>query len=215
MTLTRTGGVLEGFGLLAVLLIAASCDQDARPKVARADIELERVSIPASVVTVGFAAGRLRHDAKLNHYEISKAPVTTAEYQACTQAGACEPGGLVAVKQGDVDVDVSHDAAILAAPEAAIAFCAWTGGSLPSLEQWLLAARGSSVQRFSWGDTVGNCEQHPSGVFLPKSVQASAADSPLNTRQLAPCANSTTRRLRVGLHPGGASRSGVEACPIS
>jgi hypothetical protein len=42
-----------------------------------------------------------------------------------------------------------------------MAYCAWLGGDLPTVEQWHHAARGASVQRYAWGNETPNCDKHP------------------------------------------------------
>jgi formylglycine-generating enzyme required for sulfatase activity len=197
--------------VVALVLCAAGCEQEAKaPKVGPANIELTRTSIPASVVTVGFGKGRLRQDTRLEGFEISKVPVVLDEFNSCISAGACSAASLVGVGEVPEEVDTGQEAALVSQPEAGAAFCAWVGAKLPTLEQWLLAGRGPSVQRFSWGDQLGGCEQHAGAMNVHVEPGASPGDRVRSVRLGSPCANTATRTLQVGVHPLGASRFGVE-----
>ncbi len=215
-----------------LLLVVCSCDEErARAPLASADFEIEKVDLPASFVTAGFKTGRLRMDVAVEGYQIAKRPVTRAEFQACTKAGVCsaqqiyldgtpavfEPGSEEPIEDIVEDQDepaedaTLHDMALGVTPANAAAFCRWVGGKLPTLSQWLLAARGPSVQRYAWGDQLPGCAQHPGGV---QTSSEDGSTSPAERARLArtgtSCGNTVTRRYRVGLHSDGASSTGVE-----
>jgi len=51
------------------------------------------------------------------------------------------------------------------------AYCQSVNGRLPTLDEWLLAARGSSPRRFSWGDQPpARCDQHPFAAQLVSNL---------------------------------------------
>jgi len=55
--------------------------------------------------------------------------------------------------------------------EQAEAYCRSVNGRLPSLDEWLLAARGPSPRRFSWGDQPpARCDQHPFAAQLVSNL---------------------------------------------
>jgi len=106
--------ILGRVALSALLVFCTTgCEQEAKPlKVGRADVEIDRTSIPASLVTVGFKTGRLRQDVRLKGYDISKTPVVLDEYLSCVRAGACAADGVVA--PGEEAVPRLHPAIALA-----------------------------------------------------------------------------------------------------
>src|SRR5262249_29945491 len=135
------------------------------------------VSVAGGALTYGFTITHPRARASVGSFRISKSPVTVAEYAACVAAGACtEPAlGTTAcqttslVPIGGKTFDRSSpDAASLpvtcAKPTQAIAYCAWVGGVLPTTEEWLMAARGSAVRRYPWGDAPPSCDHHPGAL---------------------------------------------------
>jgi hypothetical protein len=81
-------------------------------------------------------------------------------------------------------------------PAQADGYCAWIGGTVPTPEQWLLAARGPKVVRYPWGNDPIDCDRHPG---------AEACDpvpDPLPA-------------WWIGGHPNGASPSGIEDALLS
>jgi formylglycine-generating enzyme required for sulfatase activity len=99
------------------------------------------------VHTVTFAEG----------YLIGKYEFTTASYEACEAAGACEtPGGgwdgsswgLNRSDNGRAD----HPQNGMSLQNARD-FCAWLGGRLPSESEWEYAATGPTHRLYAWGDS--------------------------------------------------------------
>ena len=72
-------------------------------------------------------------------------------------------------------------------------YCAWVGGGLPTLEQWLLAARGATPQRHPWGSSFATCKQHPFALEKTESCSEPKADIG-----------------KIGRHSAGASPAGLE-----
>jgi hypothetical protein len=95
--------------------------------------------------------------------------------------------------------------------EQATRHCAWLGGKLPTLDEWLLAARGSGVRKHSWGDAAATCEQHPLGQV--DSASGETADE----MELVPrsCGDSLDELYQIAQHPAGASPSGVQDVLLS
>jgi hypothetical protein len=161
--------------------------------------------IPAGSVISGFKHGQLRKELDVRGFSISKQPITWAQYRACMDAETCSAPALACANADGND----EDAALCVGHENARAYCAWSGGRLPYLSEWFLAARGRSPQRFSWGDGAAGCEQHalardPSRQADPRGTQAGYASGGTD------CTKSSEERLRVGRHAPGASSYGVE-----
>jgi hypothetical protein len=106
-------------------------------------------------------------------FDISKHPVTVAEYAGCVAAGACTaprsgvqacaPGSYGALAGATYGVDGGAALPLTCAtPSQAAQFCTWVGGHLPSPEQWLMAARGPTPQPFAWGAAPPDCKRFPS-----------------------------------------------------
>jgi hypothetical protein len=49
-------------------------------------------------------------------------------------------------------------------PRQAVEYCGWVGGTLPTIEQWVYAARGPSIQQFAWGQTAPDCTKHQRAI---------------------------------------------------
>jgi formylglycine-generating enzyme required for sulfatase activity len=202
---------LPTMALLAV--VCAGCeDEPINGKLGGPDVPNGQagstLEIAGSGVQVGFALGHMRRSVELESFRISKHPVTIGEYRACVSAGRCakpseatcaelpgmpEPNGPNFHREGLAD-----DAAVTCPGlEGARQYCAWVGGKLPTLEQWLLSARGPSPQRHPWGETPATCEQHPHGV-PPERLLSSR------------CPEVESKAGRVGLHAAGASALGLQ-----
>lgn len=115
-------------------------------------------------------------------FAIDRAEVTVARFRVCSDAGVCpkvaddsEPGRAVR--------NVS--------PSEASAFCAFVAGRLPSADEWLLAAAGSSGRRYPWGNTGLVCRRATFGLVT------------------GPCAQAGTGPDLAGARPDGATPEGV------
>ena len=151
----------------------------------------------ASRRKVPIAAARLRvapadweaAQIRLAHYEvevgafaIDSHEVTEADWAECLQAGACAPQpatGEPGLAQAWVPFDQAE------------AYCRWRGGSLPTIDQWRLAAMGADSRRYPWGDTGAVCRRASFGL----------ADGP--------CGHGATGPELAGSHPAGATPGGV------
>ena len=113
------------------------------------------------------------HPVELEAFWIYQTEVTTSQYRACVEAGACMPPALL---------EFYHDPLFDDHPVvyvdwySAEAYCAYAGGRLPTEAEWEKAARGTDGRIFPWGDSVEcgkanlkGCTQGltaPAGVFL-------------------------------------------------
>jgi formylglycine-generating enzyme required for sulfatase activity len=131
--------------------------------------------------------------------------VTIGEYRGCIDAGTCKPPRETACNDWPERTsayrpnfhlqDVPSDAAATCVGlTEAEQYCTWVGGKLPTLTQWLLAARGRSPQRFSWGAATPTCEHHPFADLA----------------QAERCEVTTQGAARIGLHAQGASPLGIQ-----
>ena len=114
-------------------------------------------------------------------FSIDSSEVTLLRWQACTSAGTCpalrepEPGRPVTA----------------VTPEDADRFCRFSGGRLPSTDEWLMAAAGSSGRRFAWG---------PNGLVCRRAAFGLVA---------GPCAEGAEGPELAGARPDGVSPEGL------
>jgi hypothetical protein len=169
--------------------------------------------IPASTLTAGFFAGRLREQVEVPEFRISKYPVTRRDYERCVSAGACQ-----AVKKPDCDLgdhgplarfatDEAKSPALCVGVKGARAFCKWSNARLPTLNQWFLAARGTEPRLHAWGDVSPTCQQHPRAQRM---VPPAGPEDEGALVRMAPCAVVENEgKLVVAKHKTGESPFGV------
>ena len=189
-------------GLLSSALAASACDHD-QPRAKPA--EVDAVEVDGGRLALGFSGGTLRRDVEVRSFRISRHPITRGEFAACVDADACKEVECAAdIESGSAAAQMPVDCV---SREDAKRFCEWTSGRLPTLPEWLKAARGAQPQRFAWGETPPTCEQHPlAGASL-------AALSGVNEAMFgngAPRCVFSAEDLVVGKHPSGASATGLQ-----
>jgi hypothetical protein len=188
---------------LLSLSLVIGCDGDRPPKVVGPSEKFagERASVRAGDVQLGFSMGTMRVDVKQHGFRISKRPVDAEQFSACVDAEACPAGGQACSPNLGKKGRAEDQPAWCVGKERAEAFCAWVGGKLPTLNEWLAAARGRDVRRYPWGDEQPTCSQSPFGVKRDADEAAEAV----------PCAQEVTfASYRLGKHAEGASPSGME-----
>jgi hypothetical protein len=196
----RTHGIVAS---ILILLAGAGCEDE---PIGRKTTPPERIpdtaTVEASKLTEGFASGRLRKSRSVGAFKLAVLPVSIGEIRQCVASSGCsapaddctrgQDGPLAGPNASD-DKAPADLPALCVGPAQAAEFCAWVGGRLPALGEWLLAVRGAEIRRFPWGDEHGSCEQHPSARPL---------DSPCPAEQAA--------LVAVGKHAAGASPFGIQ-----
>jgi hypothetical protein len=194
------------------------CD-DAKSAAKHGQGEAEHLRISASAVTIGFQVGKLRQTVSVDGFDITPLPVTATQYDACLKAGACpiaKDASADPASDEATDPDVATVERITSgiSVDGAQAFCKWVGGTLPTLPQWLLAARGSVPHRFAWGDHLPSCDEHPDGVnlaaFRTRSGDDAAANRVAAAASYQPCGSSASVRFAIDQHPAGTSSKGLK-----
>jgi formylglycine-generating enzyme required for sulfatase activity len=194
--------VTKGVFVSLVMLTLCSCSETGPRGPLPSEIP-QSVKLSGGSLVAGFANGSQREGKSVQSFNITKYPITVAEYRQCVAVGACTPPASETescthpprfdaestLSGATYDVDDGLPVTCTK-PEQAQAYCAWQGGSLPTLNQWMLASRGSAVHRYAWGDRPATCADHPSvpGSSCPHDRGA----------------------FRVGGHNKGGSPSGME-----
>ena len=186
-------------------------DEQSREPVARGRAP-RPVELNASQVTLGFPTGRMREAVDVPAFELTKHPITRADYARCVKAGACkdadEPGcaeqSLALFAGFRWDDDASP--AVCVGADNGAAYCGWIGGRLPRLSEWMYAARGPEPARFPWGAREATCEQHP--LALQPIDPNEPTSSALNRR---PChAGAEPYLIKTGSSPGPKGEGGAQ-----
>ena len=97
------------------------------------------------------------HNVYLDDFYIDKYEVTNALYQACVDAGACQPPDKAGSYTRDSyygDSQFDNYPVVYVDWENANAYCQWRGMQLPTEAQWEKAARGTDGRRYPWGDNI-------------------------------------------------------------
>ncbi len=201
--------------LLAACLAATGCGtEEAAISYPPAPPELagETVTLPSSTVVLGFTHGTLRATQAVPSFRISTYPVTREKFDTCVQAGVCSAPEA----EANITANKGHSRARLMALNVGVdnarSFCAWQRARLPTIAEWLLAARGREIQRFPWGSAPARYDQHP---------YADARRSPIDSAHPAPssgqrslltgpsCDSCPPDLLEVGTHSANAGPSGM------
>ncbi len=130
-----------------------------------------------------FADAYPPHEVYLSDVWIDRTEVTVARYRRCVSAGHClEPP----YASGASRFDRPELPVVMVTWSDAAAFCAWTGGRLPTEAEWERAARGLRGRRYPWGNLWNAAlvnhgklswdELDPSDGFLELSPVASFPD---------------------------------------
>lgn len=163
------GAAAVGALLTAIpaVLAVAWVEEPAPPVVEGADV----VEVPGGTSMHGDVWGdgeedeRPTREVTLAPFRIHRTEVSNAAYDACVAARVCEP--LAWRVAGFKDAAAFRDLGGADQPAAgvtwqqAVTFCAWSGGRLPSEEEWekaaTYAAGDGDKRRWPWGDDAPDC----------------------------------------------------------
>ncbi len=211
--------------LMSLACIASSCGKEESAHTSgtilpSATVLGELKEVPGANVTLGFHAGRLRAELPVSGFRMSKFPIVQSQYEECIAAGACEPArsqrcGTNAAAPGIPQAELVASCVDVANAER---FCAWVGGKLPTIAQWMLAARGPAVSRFSWGNSSPSCEQHLTGARTLSAEEVGDLQRKVAwpgelrnaLRRARLCPEGSVSGTRIGQHSAGASPFGLE-----
>ncbi len=90
------------------------------------------------------------HNITWNAFWIQRTEVTNAQYQKCVMEGVCTPS----VYADDSNFNGDDRPVVGVSLHAALVYCQWMGMTLPSPEQWRVAACGMEIEtspRYPWG----------------------------------------------------------------
>jgi formylglycine-generating enzyme required for sulfatase activity len=175
---------------------------------AAADQIPQAVSVQPSALTIGAARGHVRKQRNVAGFQIARELITVGQFRACIEAGACTSPALVEGACGTSDRGVDGRTFDLPTADStpvtcvsgdqAATYCRWVGGRLPTVDEWLLAARGPEVHRFSWGDAPLSCDRHWRIAFGSKRGACCGGDC------------NTVSAMLPGSHQAGASPFGLQ-----
>ncbi len=162
-----------------------ACGSGMQPTKAGCVARVTRVNIPGGSFELSVAdwepkMTKGRRTVKIVAFQIDSHEVTLSQWQPCAAAGIC------AARQGEPGRPVRE-----VSPKQAATFCAWAGGRLPLVDEWLAAAMGTSARRFPWGQTGLVCRRASFGL------------------ESGPCGSGAMGPDLAGARPDGATPEGV------
>ena len=115
------------------------------------------IEIPAGTFVMGSATGAVdelpEHTVQLRTYWIDKYEVSTVQYQACVDAGTCEPTSKTAGCNSVANERSDHPINCINWSQADT-YCLWAQKRLPTEAEWERAAKGDGRRPFPWGHEV-------------------------------------------------------------
>jgi formylglycine-generating enzyme required for sulfatase activity len=100
-----------------------------------------------------------QHKVYLDAFWISKTQVTNTMYAVCVADGACQYSASHKTNPNYLDPAYANHPVVYISWQAALDYCTWAGGRLPSEAEWEKAARGPDGQKYAWGDTSPSVSQ--------------------------------------------------------
>lgn len=145
-----------------------NCDGvvDDRSDCAMPAVDESRVHVASGSFLMGSNTGAADeqpvHRVQGSAFAIDRNEVTNRRYQTCVQAGACArpslPGSRTRRAYFD-DPAFADYPVIFVAWAQAQAFCAFSGGRLPTEAEWERAAAGSDPRTYPWGESAPDCSK--------------------------------------------------------
>lgn len=134
-------------------------------------LNTEKIVIPEGP----FLMGQKLETVELSEFQISKYPVTNAEYHRFVEATQHRRPDRW-LKDGSYPRELARHPVVFVSWESAIAYVEWAGARLPSEAEWEKAARGSDGRKYSWGNEFNaeNCNTSESGTDGTRPVDAHA-----------------------------------------
>ena len=94
-----------------------------------------------------------QHTVYLDAFWISQTQVTNAMYALCVADGVCEYSANKKTNPRYLDPAYADHPVVYISWQAAMDYCTWSGGRLPTEAEWEKAARGTEGQKYTWGNT--------------------------------------------------------------
>jgi formylglycine-generating enzyme required for sulfatase activity len=98
--------------------------------------------------------GGLLREVRIGPFELDAYEVTAERWQRCVAAAGCR-----AIDRTEPGRPVTG-----LTPAAALQFCRFFGGRLPTADEWLFAAAGPNARRYPWGPTGLVCRRAVFGL---------------------------------------------------
>ncbi len=140
---------------------------------------IDWVALPGGTFDMGGGPGVLpRRLVDVQGFEMSKAPITVAQYADCVRAGQCTAPATSAGDSGECNwgrpTRVRHPINCVDWDQA-VQYARFQNARLPSEAEYEYAARsGGRDQRYPWGDDAPNCGRIPGGFNCGASLEHSA-----------------------------------------